>query len=94
MMVTADGGRTWKSQYTGQASWINLLDLSFPDDHHGFVVTDKGVIGTADGGSTWRAMLTGVTGLTAIGFPDNAHGWVVGSGGYINHYHVVAVPVK
>jgi len=39
-------------------------------------------------------MLTGVTGLTAISFPDSAHGWVVGKGGYVNHYHIVAVPEK
>ena len=94
MMSTADGGKTWKSQFTGQASFVNLLDLSFPDDHHGYVVTDNGVIGTATGGNSWRAMLTGVTGLTAIGFPDSAHGWVVGKSGYINHYHIVAAPVK
>jgi photosystem II stability/assembly factor-like uncharacterized protein len=94
MMATADGGKTWKSQYTGQASWVNLLDLSVPDDRHGYVVTDNGVLGTATGGSAWRSMLTGVTGLTAISFPDTAHGWVVGKGGYVNHYHIVAVPEK
>jgi photosystem II stability/assembly factor-like uncharacterized protein len=94
MMATVDGGKTWKSQFTGQASYVNLLDLSFPDDHHGYVVSNNGVIGTSNGGGSWRAMLTGVTVLEAICFPDSAHGWVVGAGGYINHYHIVAVPGK
>lgn len=92
MLGSADGGKTWTSQYTGLNSYDALGDLDFRDAQNGFVLSGNGqVIATTDRGKHWRQIGTLARGLLGLSFPDTSHGWVVGEKGYIMHYHLVKV---
>lgn len=55
---SADGGKTWEGQQTGQS--VALRSLHFTDEKHGCAVGDLGVtLMTSDGGETWRAVRGG-----------------------------------
>jgi photosystem II stability/assembly factor-like uncharacterized protein/TolA-binding protein len=57
---TADGGRTWQVQATGQT--LPLRAIWFSDPQHGWAVGALGVIlATADGGKSWQRQRSGGT---------------------------------
>jgi photosystem II stability/assembly factor-like uncharacterized protein len=78
VLVTADGGATWKRQRF-------LLpqigkDVAFTDARTGWLVTNEGtVLLTADGGAGWTVVEQVEIDVKAIAATDARHAWVVGN---------------
>lgn len=64
----------------------DFLDVAFPDDKTGYVVTRSGnILKTEDGGQSWAAKSSELNRLRGIAFVDAKRGWAVGTDGYIVH---------
>ncbi len=63
---SADGGRTWETQATGQT--LPLATLHFFDDQRGWAAGTLGtILATTDGGRTWRRQRGGGTRAALLG---------------------------
>ena len=93
IVVTADGGATWREKATPAPSSVGAIfpqnlpparwsfnGVSFTDPEHGFVVGSDGLIlSTADAGSTWTYRGNPrFGGLQDVKFVDEFHGQIVG----------------
>lgn len=79
LLVTADGGATWKRQrfYLSERG----LDVTFSDAQSGWLVTDAGtVLATADGGAGWTVVEKVKLDVKAIAATDYATAWIAGNG--------------
>lgn len=80
LLVTADGGASWKRQrfYLSERG----LDVAFPDALTGWLVTDAGgVLLTVDGGAAWKVVDKSALQLKAVAAVDASTAWVVASAG-------------
>ena len=93
LLVTTDGGTTWKTQRTGASG--KLLDVVASDAKHVWALGTSGptqqpsslLLATSDGGKTWHQQHVPVrVELSDIAFSDASHGWAVGS----NHNRTVS----
>jgi|GEM_PF-6145009 len=55
ILATADGGRTWRPEYTGP---LQFTALDFTDPLHGWAVAGAALLRTTDGGATWTRVGT------------------------------------
>jgi photosystem II stability/assembly factor-like uncharacterized protein len=86
ILTTADGGRTWQTQWRGKGPWF--YDLCFVSPAVGYVCGGYGVVlKTTDGGRTWHgALATGTNDwLHGIHFVDERRGWAVGANETVLH---------
>ena len=76
LLVTADGGATWKRQrfYLSERG----VDVAFPDAETGWLATDAGaVLLTVDGGGGWKVVEKASVQIKALAATDALHAWVV-----------------
>ncbi len=89
MLSTADGGQTWKINYTGKRPFENVWKCYFPTRQVGYGTiqsydtsaskSERYVIKTTDGGKTWKELpLVNDKNVRefGVGFTDELHGWV------------------
>ncbi len=78
ILVTLDGGRTWKSKQSGTD--VALYSIAFPDPRNGWISGQDGaLLHTTDGGSTWNRQESGmVDSIFGVTFVDTNHGWAAG----------------
>ena len=78
IVVTADGGESWRAQRSGTGNDLN--GVTFLDASRGWAVGDGGaILITADGGQTWSAQASGTSiDLRSVSFADALRGWAVG----------------
>jgi photosystem II stability/assembly factor-like uncharacterized protein len=78
LLVTADGGATWKRQRFLLPQ--RGVDVAFTDVRTGWLVTDAGtVLASADGGATWSVVEQVKLDVKAIAATDARHAWLVGN---------------
>jgi photosystem II stability/assembly factor-like uncharacterized protein len=99
ILFTADGGKSWQSQYVRVTPHRTMQDFLFLDEQNGLLLAEDNtnlykVLHTSSGGKKWRTLGTLKSRCYALSFPDLSHGWVVGTKGFIAHYHVVPVPMR
>ena len=78
LLVTSDGGATWKRQrfFLSQRG----VDLTFSDARTGWLVTDAGaVLVTADGGAGWTVVEKVKLDVKAIAATDYRTAWLAGN---------------
>ncbi len=78
LLVTTDGGASWKRQkfFLPQRG----VDVTFPDPQTGWLVTDAGtVLATADGGSGWTVVEKVALDVKAIAAVDYRTAWIAGN---------------
>jgi photosystem II stability/assembly factor-like uncharacterized protein len=87
ILATSNGGKTWRAQRSGTASW--LRGVAFADVAHGWAVGDDGtILTTSDGGATWTRQRSGTrVSLLAVSFVDPLHGWAIA---YDGPPHIIA----
>ncbi len=83
---TADGGKTWSTQFKELMGHdrlrTGLFEVSFIDRENGWVVGNQGMIlHTTDGGKRWEHQASGSTDyfLRNIHFLDTKFGWIIGT---------------
>lgn len=78
ILVTRDGGRTWKVAHEAQGGVVR--DVFFFDERTGWAVGHNGlVLRTRDGGQTWEALPAfSRNRLRSVFFLDAKRGWIVG----------------
>ncbi len=75
IIATADGGRTWTQQFSGQA---DITALDFADERDGWALATESLLRTTDGGASWeRAGEPSGRVLTSVDFVDSRVGWGV-----------------
>ena len=78
LLVTADGGATWKRQRFLLPQ--RGVDVAFTDVQTGWLVTDAGtVLATIDGGAAWTVVEKVRVSVKAIAATDASHAWIVGN---------------
>ena len=78
LLVTADGGATWKRQRFLLPQ--RGVDVAFADARTGWLVTDAGtVLASSDGGAAWTVVEQVKADVKAIAATDAAHAWIVGN---------------
>jgi photosystem II stability/assembly factor-like uncharacterized protein len=78
LLVTADGGASWRRQkfFLPQRG----VDVAFADPQTGWLVTDAGtVLSTIDGGAGWTVVEQATLDVKAIAATDASHAWIVGN---------------
>jgi photosystem II stability/assembly factor-like uncharacterized protein len=89
ILITKDGGKTWKATYTGKRPFENVWKCYFPTRKIGYgtiqsydtakAMSNRYVIKTTDGGNTWKELPL-VKDMKVrefgVGFTDELHGWV------------------
>lgn len=80
VLATADGGRTWTTQYSGPA---RLDQVDFIDAWHGWAVGTNGLLRTADGGATWTALREPCGFIRSVHFVTSSLGYAVAGGSQI-----------
>ena len=94
ILVTTDGGSTWRSQVFN--SMEAPMRLTFTDDMTWWVVGTGGLVSkTTDAGKTWNVLLSDIMLPTLYDayFPDPLHGLVLGERTVINGIEVSLAPV-
>jgi photosystem II stability/assembly factor-like uncharacterized protein len=86
VVVTADGGESWRPVRHGRSPGDGLSDVQFLDDRNGWACGTASVVRTDDGGETWRPLVygndeNGYLSANAIHFVDGSRGWLVGHSG-------------
>jgi photosystem II stability/assembly factor-like uncharacterized protein len=78
LLVTTDGGATWKRQrFLLQQRGV---DVAFTDAQTGWLVTDAGtLLATTDGGAAWTVAEKVKVSVKAIAATDASHAWIVGN---------------
>lgn len=74
ILGTADGGATWRPEYSGPA---RLYQLDFTDAAHGWAVGTSGLLATSDGGRTWTSRPEPCGRIDAVHFVTPALGYAV-----------------
>lgn len=96
VLMTSDGGRSWRRVYQSARPFEITWKLSFPSPRVGYVtvqnydddvnVTRRVVAKTTDGGRTWHELPVAIDHKLrefGVGFLDERRGWIGGStGGY------------
>ncbi len=78
LLVTVDGGATWKRQRFLLPQ--RGVDVAFTDARTGWLLTDAGtVLSTTDGGAVWTVVEQVKVDVKAIAATDAAHAWIVGN---------------
>ena len=78
LLVTADGGATWKRQKFFLSE--RGVDVAFTDVREGWLVTDAGtVLVTSDGGADWHVVSKAHLQVKGLAATDARHAWIVGS---------------
>ena len=85
ILVTTDGGATWRPAFGGDSrrtKGLRLRDLVFLDRDVGYAVGGGGaILRTEDAGRTWQRLHSGVDAwLRSVHFVDRRTGFVGGSG--------------
>jgi photosystem II stability/assembly factor-like uncharacterized protein len=82
---TLDGGTTWELRGHVASAGMQVWNVDFADDLHGWAVGVGGLIrATADGGGSWTTQSSGTVALlSAVKAVDGSTAWVVGDGGMI-----------
>jgi len=84
ILMTEDGGRTWKIQK--QPTKNSLFSLCVRDDRHAWAVGEWGTILHTNDGQTWVLQRKNVDFvLNDVSFVDLDYGWAVGEYGTILH---------
>ena len=78
ILVTDDGGSTWRKVFDGRG---DFFDLQLLDARLGWVCGPSSIAGTWDGGETWSTLIVnrsenGYISPDAIDFTDLRHGWL------------------
>jgi len=90
VLRTTNGGTNWESVQVNADSADELVNMSFTDATHGWIVGRNGygsvVASTTNGGSNWRYLqLYGEHLFGGVSFPENNEGWIVSFYGLIQH---------
>ena len=86
VLVTDDGGDTWRPARTGGVPSVGLHDLQFVDAANAWTVGPGAVARSNDGGESWRRVARSesdngsLTGF-AVHFLDDSRGWLASDGG-------------
>ena len=81
LRVTADGGGTWTDAILPSSGFRSLVDESWADAGHGWLLADSNrILATTDGGQTWMTQDPGIGYLSSVRFVDANRGWAVGWG--------------
>lgn len=85
VLVTNDGGASWRNVRDGRSSGDGLSDLQFLDASNGWAIGPASIVRTDDGGESWRPLVystseNGYLSGNAIHFLDGARGWLAGHG--------------
>jgi photosystem II stability/assembly factor-like uncharacterized protein len=85
VMLTADGGESWRLVRLPGPRGGDLHDMQFQDNWRGWVAGTQ-IARTEDGGETWHtrsrsASENGYVTANAIHFTDDSDGWLVGDSG-------------
>jgi photosystem II stability/assembly factor-like uncharacterized protein len=88
ILVTNDGGETWRSVHEGLRPGGGLAEIQMFDDRVGWAIGPASVLRTEDGGETWRILVrnsseSGYLTGHAIHFVDQQRGWLVGHTGEV-----------
>lgn len=76
IIATSDGGRTWKSQYSGELTGqADITGLQFIDTRNGWAVSVAGLLKTADGGDTWQHAPASDASWDSVQFLNSRIGW-------------------
>jgi photosystem II stability/assembly factor-like uncharacterized protein len=93
LLVSRDGGRTWRSSYTADKD-MSVLGYAWPDAQHGFMLIGRGdsspqsLLRSVDAGLTWKQLHLWPAGASfapsaPVVFADAQHGWLTGLGGMV-----------
>ena len=90
VLVTVDGGESWREVRRGRSPGDGLGDLDFVDASHGWAVGSASLVRTEDGGETWSPLIFGSSengyfSGNAIHFTNDHRGWLVSHGGILMH---------
>jgi photosystem II stability/assembly factor-like uncharacterized protein len=90
VLVTVDGGTSWRETRRGRSSGDGLGDLQMVDGRHGWAVGSASLVRTDDGGETWRPLVYGTSengyfSGNAIHFTNLQRGWLAARGGTLLH---------
>ena len=85
VMLTVDGGETWRPVGLPGLRGDTLNDVQFRDDGEGWAAGTR-IAHSEDGGETWHTLFrseseNGRVTANAIHFNDASHGWLVGPAG-------------
>jgi photosystem II stability/assembly factor-like uncharacterized protein len=88
VLVTDDGGASWRSVRHGRSPGDGLFDVQFIDDHDGWAIGSASVIRTEDGGQTWGPLVystseNGYLSGNVVHFVDAQVGWMAGHSGIL-----------
>jgi photosystem II stability/assembly factor-like uncharacterized protein len=83
VLITVDGGESWRPVSYGRSPGISLSDIQFIDDWNGWAIGSSCIVRTEDGGESWRVLLYGTAengylSGNAIHFVDERRGWLAG----------------
>jgi photosystem II stability/assembly factor-like uncharacterized protein len=104
VMLTDDGGATWREPMHGLSSGGEFAAIQWLDDHEGWLAGTS-IAHTTDGGETWETVFrssseNGYLLANAIQFLDPSHGWLASQGGEIArtedggaHWAIVPTPM-
>lgn len=86
IMVTGDGGESWRPAKISGSAGGHLFDLRFLDARTGWSA-GEGVLRTDDGGESWNTLQSssgiGDVTVNAIHFVDATRGWLAGHSGVL-----------
>jgi photosystem II stability/assembly factor-like uncharacterized protein len=85
ILLTDNGGESWRLAPGVGPGGGSLFDVQFIDDRHGWVAGTE-ILSTEDGGESWHTLTrstweNGYLNANAIHFDDESHGFLVSHGG-------------
>ena len=86
VLITDDGGATWRNVRYGRSTGDGLSDLQFLDESNAWAIGPASIVRSVDGGETWGALVyssseNGYLSGNAIHFIDGSRGWLAGHSG-------------
>lgn len=86
VLVTDDGGESWRPARAEGVPGTALFDLQFVDAAHGWAAGPGAVVRSTDGGESWHRVVRSVDDdasptAFAVHFLDDSHGWLASDGG-------------
>lgn len=105
ILVTDDGGESWRPVHHGRSMGDGLFDVQFIDSRRGWAA-GASILGTSDGGESWGALVygsaeNGYLSGTALHFVDDRRGWLVGPFGRLmrtqdggSNWEAVELPLR
>lgn len=90
VLVTSDGGESWRETRHRRSSGDGLNDLHMLDGRNGWAVGSASLVRTDDGGESWRPLVQGASengyfSGNAIHFTNLYRGWLAAHGGTLLH---------